>query len=409
LSKTPKPARQPLQPLEVCDRANQRLNIDLIGPLKTTSSGDKYVMVMTDGFTKFCEVAAIPHKLATVVARTLFERWIIRYSAPESIVLDQGKEFCNKVMYAMCDLWGIKKKRTSPLHPQANTGAESFNRSFRKFFMTTLENTKTLEWEELLPYLMLMCNTHVHKSTQDSPFFLTFMHDPRMPFFDMDKPRVAYGADFASETFRMMQHVHQVVKVNLEDAQECSKRYYDKTAKERSFLPGDSHGILSKYATPRINPNFFSHWVPYTVVQMVGKVNAQVRNKETRKSSIIHLERIKELREDLEEKEETAGMQQGQQQDMRARPKTASHAKEDEGKQHEEVRVGRGPAGAKAAVSAQDRDIREQVEAEQGKKSRTKPKKQKQPEMQAGWLPHVDHAGKKGARTLSMVTNRLLG
>jgi hypothetical protein len=29
--------------------------------------------------------------------------------------------------------------------------------------MTTLENTKTLEWEELLPYLMLMYNMHVHK------------------------------------------------------------------------------------------------------------------------------------------------------------------------------------------------------------------------------------------------------
>jgi hypothetical protein len=51
------------------------------------------------------------------------------------------------------------------------------------------------------------------------------MHDPRMPFFDMGKPRVAYGADFVSETFRMMQHVHQAVKVNLEEAQECSNRY----------------------------------------------------------------------------------------------------------------------------------------------------------------------------------------
>jgi hypothetical protein len=55
-------------------------------------------MVMTDGFTKFCEVAAIPHKSARVVAGTLFERWTVRYSAPESIVSDQGKEFCNKVM-----------------------------------------------------------------------------------------------------------------------------------------------------------------------------------------------------------------------------------------------------------------------------------------------------------------------
>jgi hypothetical protein len=229
--------------------------------------------------------------------------------------------------------------------------------------MTTLENTKTLAWEELLPYLMLMYNTHVHKSTLDSPFFLTFMHDPRMPFFDMDKPRVAYGPDFVSETFRMMQHLHQAVKVNFEEAQECRKRYYDKTAKERTFLQGDKVMVYFQNAPPRINLKNFLHWVPYTVVQMVGKVNAQVRNNDTGKSSIIHLDRIRELKKSLEEDEETEGMQQHQRRDRRV-----SHAKEDAGKQHEEVWVSRGPAGAAAAVLAQDRDMRDQREAEQGKK-----------------------------------------
>jgi hypothetical protein len=218
-----------------------------------------------------------------------------------------------------------------------------------------------------------------------------------MPFFDMDKPRVAYGANFVSETFRIMQHVHQAVKVNLEEAPKCSKRYYNKTAMERTFLQGDKVMVYFPNAPPRINPNFFSHWVPYTVVQMVGKVNAQVRNNETGKSSIIHFDRIKELKENLEEDEETEGMQQHQWQDRRV-----SHAKEDEGKQHEEVRVSRGPAGAAAAVLAQDRDMRDQVEAEQGKKLRVKPKKRKQVEMQAGWLPPVEHAGRSGPRTRSM-------
>jgi hypothetical protein len=113
----------------------------------------------------------------------------------------------------------------------------------------------------------------------------------------------------------------------LNEAQECSKRYYDKTAKERTFLQGDKVMVYIPNTPPRINPKFFSHWVPYTVVQMVGKVNAQVRNNKTGKSSIIHLDRIKELRENLEEDEETAGMQQDQQRDRRV-----SHAKENEGK-----------------------------------------------------------------------------
>jgi hypothetical protein len=46
--------------------------------------------------------------------------------------------------------------------------------------------------------------------------------------------------------------------------------------------------------------------------------------------------------------------------------------------------------------------MRDQLEAEQGQKRQVKPKKQKQIEMQAGWLPRVDHAGKKGPRTRSM-------
>jgi hypothetical protein len=112
----------------------------------------------------------------------------------------------------------------------------------------------------------------------------------------------------------------------LEEAQECSKRYYDKTAKERTFFQGDKVMVYFPNAPPRINPKFFSHWVPYT-----------------------------------------EGMQQ--------RDRRVSHAKEDEGKQHEEVRVSRGPAGAAAAVLEQDRDMRDQVEAEQGKKLQVKPKK----------------------------------
>jgi hypothetical protein len=160
-------------------------------------------------------------------------------------------------------------------------------------------------------------------------------------------------------------------------------------------LQGDKVMVYFPNTPPRINPKFFSHWVPYTVVQMVGKVNAQVRNNETGKSSIIYLDRIRELKEKLEDDEETEGMQQHQRQDRRV-----SHAKEDADKQHEEARVSRGPAGAAAAVLAQDRDMRDQREAEQGKKQKVKPKKRKQIEMQAGWLPRVEHAGRSGPRTV---------
>ena len=44
--------------------------------------------------------------------------------------------------------------------------------------------------------------------------------------------------------------------------------------------------------------------------------------------------------------------------------------------------------------------MRDQVEAEHGKKRKVKPKKtRKQIQMQAGWLPRVEHVGSTGPRT----------
>ncbi len=54
----------PLQPLPTTDQPNQRIHIDLFGPLKTSAQGNKMVLVMTDAFTKYAEAIAIPNKEA---------------------------------------------------------------------------------------------------------------------------------------------------------------------------------------------------------------------------------------------------------------------------------------------------------------------------------------------------------
>ena len=51
---------------------NQRIHMDLFGPLKTSQSGKKYIMVVTDAFTKYVELIAIPDKQAETIASALF-------------------------------------------------------------------------------------------------------------------------------------------------------------------------------------------------------------------------------------------------------------------------------------------------------------------------------------------------
>jgi hypothetical protein len=100
----------------VCSSPNKRLHIDLYGTLKTSAAGNHYVVVMTEAFTKYVELAAIPNKTEDQVAKVLFERWFCRFSVPTVTVSDQGKEFCNELVNRLCASGDLDKRRTS-LYP----------------------------------------------------------------------------------------------------------------------------------------------------------------------------------------------------------------------------------------------------------------------------------------------------
>ena len=66
-----------LTPLAQCTEPQQRVHADLFGSLKT-ETGKKYILCMTDAFTKYAEMVAIPNKESFTVATPIFKRWICR-------------------------------------------------------------------------------------------------------------------------------------------------------------------------------------------------------------------------------------------------------------------------------------------------------------------------------------------
>jgi transposase InsO family protein len=203
--------------MPICSSPNKRLHIDLYGPLKTSAAGNHYVVVTTDAFTKYVELAAIPNKTEDQVAKVLFERWFCRFSAPTVMISDQGKEFCNELVNRLCALWDVDKRRTSPYQPQTNSSAESYNRSMRKYITAMTDTHPHMDWENLLPSMMLSYSCHVHRATGDSPFFLTFAHDPRLPYFDIKKPRMLYDSSYVSDMYEISRAAHKAAKENLEE------------------------------------------------------------------------------------------------------------------------------------------------------------------------------------------------
>jgi hypothetical protein len=53
---------------------------------------------ITNAFSKYIELVAIPDKSALTVASALFSRWLCRLGLPLEIVFDNCKELCNKIV-----------------------------------------------------------------------------------------------------------------------------------------------------------------------------------------------------------------------------------------------------------------------------------------------------------------------
>jgi len=110
----------PLQPLPTVDQPNQRVHIDLFGPLKTSGQGNKMVLVMTDAFTKYAEAIAIQDKQAERVAMEIFVHWICRFGSPVQIHSDNCTEFVNKLNIELFKLLDIKHSITGRRSERCN-------------------------------------------------------------------------------------------------------------------------------------------------------------------------------------------------------------------------------------------------------------------------------------------------
>ena len=229
-----------LHPLPQCTAPNQRVHIDLFGPLKTSATGKKYIMVMTDAFSKLAELVALPNKEAQTVAEALFNRWICRYGLPEEILSDGGKEFCNDTVNLMLKMMNIKKTTTSPYHPQTNAQAEVCNKTIAQYLATHVDKS-TLDWELYMAPMAFAYNTGFHRGIKNSPYAVTFGQQPRTANFSEQRPR--YGENMGTELYQRMQLSHdtyrELAHKNAEKSISENVKQHNKKANPRSFRVGD--------------------------------------------------------------------------------------------------------------------------------------------------------------------------
>ena len=77
--------------------------MDLTGPFPEGPSGNCYIMVVGDYFTKWMESYAVPDQEATTNAQKLVDKFFCHFSVPSRLHSDHGKQFESKVISVTTD------------------------------------------------------------------------------------------------------------------------------------------------------------------------------------------------------------------------------------------------------------------------------------------------------------------
>ena len=121
--------------------------------------------------------------------------------------------------------------------PQTDSLVERFNHTLKSMLRKTA-TTEGKNWDEFLPYLLFAYREVPQASTGFSPFELLYGRQVRgHPQGLLDgKPQVVRECSFicASDA-----GLRELLRVNLEQAQVSQKSWYNKSARNRQFEPGD--------------------------------------------------------------------------------------------------------------------------------------------------------------------------
>lgn len=155
-------SKEEIQPSELPSGSWENLSVDFIGPF----SNGKYLLVVIDDYSRYPVVQPVRSTSAQSTIRKLDEIFAL-FGIPKIIKSDNGPPFQSEEFRKFCKTLGIKHRRITPLHPQANGTAERFMRTLGKAIRSSV--TEGLDWQTELNKFLRNYRATPHSTTKISP------------------------------------------------------------------------------------------------------------------------------------------------------------------------------------------------------------------------------------------------
>jgi hypothetical protein len=217
-----------LKNILVCDLFH-RVALHTSWPLPETKSGNKYILVAIDHYSKWCEAKAVVDHGAKTAARFLEDEIICRYGVPKFVLTDNGGEWAAE-FDVMCRDYAIQHQRTEPQWPQCNGMAERMIKTIKHgitVFAAILANVDC--WDQQLAKVLFGYHCGIQTSTKFSPFMILTGRTPRLRadnYLQALTTETDDGVDMETTATQFLQKVeliasiHNNVLLNVEQSQQ---------------------------------------------------------------------------------------------------------------------------------------------------------------------------------------------
>lgn len=256
--------RPPLQPIPVGGPFH-RVGVDIL-QLPTSDQGNKYVIVFMDYLTKWPEAIATADQKAETIARAFIEYVVCRHGIPEELLSDRGANFLSSLIQSVCQVLGVKKINTSGYHPQTDGLVEKFNSTLINMISKS-SDTAPHDWDTRLPQVLFAYRSTIQESTKESPFYLVYGRDPRIPTSTVlsyrRSPYTVDIDDYKLELTEALSGAWKLAHDHIQVAQARQKFQYDKHSADVQlkpgervmvFMPAETQGKNRKLARPFHGP-----------------------------------------------------------------------------------------------------------------------------------------------------------
>ena len=278
---------------------SQIMAVDLVGPLPESEKGNLYIMVVGDYYTRWMEAIPIPNQEAVTVAEKLVDEVFMRFSTPEQLHTDQGKQFESNLMKEICKLLNIHKTRTTPYHPQCDGLVERFNRKMLNM-LASCAKENPFEWEKHIRKICMAYNSSIQASTGFTPFYLMFGLQAKLPIdvmYSTNTPGTTtkLTCEYAKSLQKTMSEAFVRVRNHTSKYHQRHKELYDKSVHGKPHKKGELVWLHTPPSSRNTSRKLYHPWSgPFQVVKQISESTYRIQQLVGRKScKVVHFDRLK--------------------------------------------------------------------------------------------------------------------